>query len=125
VAESLLLLCQLALDTIEVAHHSVKLFIFTFSCRLQICVVKHAEFLLEFFFSTLFVLISTIKLDEISKFGLLASLSYVEDYSHGNILELVFEHLLIVIHVRNMFRCFDIIITWVLLLHLKNPVLIC
>jgi len=86
VTDSLLLLRQLSLDTVEVAHQLVEFLIFGLFFWLVVDGVEQSEFLLEFFLGSRLVFLGPVEGDEVTQLGLLFALSNLNDDAHDYVL---------------------------------------
>jgi hypothetical protein len=87
VTDSLLLLSELSLDTVEVAHQFIELLILGLFLLLVVNRVEQSELLLELFLSARLVFLASVEGDEVTELGLLLALSNVNDDSHHHILK--------------------------------------
>jgi len=86
VTDGLLLLRQLSLDTVKVAHQLVEFLILGLFFWLVVDGVEQSEFLLKFFLGTRLVFLGSVEGDEVTELGLLLALSNLNDDSHHHVL---------------------------------------
>jgi len=86
VTDSLLLLRQLSLDTVKVAHQLVEFLILGLFFWLVVDGVEQSEFLLKFFLGSRLVFLGPVEGDEVTQLGLLLALSNLNDDPHHHVL---------------------------------------